>query len=138
MADAGTGQRPSERPPDSGARAEEANRQRDRGGGGARKSARPPDAGEERRPPRRSQYDRGAAYGYGDGVERAHCRQMLRFAPPTDGVSHRTGIATLALHTVSERPAAMLLCDHEHAGPHVWPDGEVVASRTSATPETES
>ena len=56
----------------------------------------------------------------------------MNFTPsPTGGVQVRTGVATMVAATVARREDAVLQCDLQHDGPHVWPDGEVVVSETA-------
>jgi hypothetical protein len=46
--------------------------------------------------------------------------------PQTFPVLHRQGVTTLKVALVARRPAAILLCDGDHPGHHVWPDGTPV------------
>ena len=46
--------------------------------------------------------------------------------PPTNIIVARTGVAVMEPVIVDRRETAVLQCDLQHAGPHVWPDGEVV------------
>lgn len=63
--------------------------------------------------------------GWGDGIERCVCTAFFSRIPPSYPVQHRTGIATMAPVIVDRAADRVLLCDGQHEGPHVWPDGEV-------------
>jgi hypothetical protein len=57
---------------------------------------------------------------------------MPFYRSPTGVINHRPGIATMVHVTVARRPDAILQCDLQHGGPHVWPGGETVEpSKTS-------
>ncbi len=62
--------------------------------------------------------------GFDDGIERAYCLLRGHVPPPDFPIQHRHGVATRRLEVVARRPAALLLCDLDHEGPHRWPDGE--------------
>jgi hypothetical protein len=64
--------------------------------------------------------------GFGDGVERAFCMGIISRPPRAYPAQHRTGIAVLSSVIVARGESSVLFCDCEHAGPHVWPNGEVV------------
>jgi hypothetical protein len=83
--------------------------------------------------------DRKSFAGFGDEVERAFCDAAVHLLPETFPVVHRQGLVTLKVTTVATRPGAILCCDGAHAGPHRWPNGDVVldagpSSSGSATP----
>jgi len=42
-------------------------------------------------------------------------------------VQSRGGVATLRAVEIDRRASAVLFCDGAHIGPHIWPDGELVA-----------
>jgi hypothetical protein len=84
-------------------------------------ASRPPDE------PRRKRATSERRYaGWNDGIERAFCVHVEHTLPAAIPVHSRTGIATIPATVVGRRPAAILLCTFDHAGPHVWPDGEIV------------
>jgi hypothetical protein len=64
--------------------------------------------------------------GWNDGIERAFCGHVEHRLPSAFPVLSRAGVATIPATIVARRPAAVLLCTFDHAGPHVWPDGEIV------------
>jgi hypothetical protein len=63
--------------------------------------------------------------GWGDGLERCMCSAALKRIPRAFPVLHRTGVATIAPEIVDRDGRRLLLCDRQHEGPHVWPNGEV-------------
>ena len=67
--------------------------------------------------------------GFGDGVERAYCTALQYRPPDAFPVVHRNDAATLRIRLVDRRPGAILLCDGQHGGAHVWPGGETVETR---------
>jgi hypothetical protein len=79
---------------------------------------------------RRGTQDRQGASGYGDGVERATCIFIRHTLPPEFPVQHRAGLATSRPIEVDRRPDAVLLCDRNHEGACLWPDGEPVSENT--------
>jgi len=76
--------------------------------------------------------------GYSDGIERSFCAAATTTTshqPPPEFPAHaRSGVATLRVVIVAERPTALLLCDTFHPGPHRWPDGVHVVAPTIAAP----
>jgi hypothetical protein len=83
---------------------------------------------DDRRRKRGSQ-DRSGMAGYGDGVERATCVLYRHTLPPEFPVHHRAGLATSRPIEVDRRRDAVLLCDENHEGICMWPDGELVEKR---------
>jgi hypothetical protein len=84
--------------------------------------------GEERRKRRAPGPGPRRREGFGDGLDHAYCvnyrHRLPREFPPQD----RPGLATVKPSQVAGRPDAVLLCDRQHAGPCVWPDGEQAVS----------
>jgi hypothetical protein len=57
-------------------------------------------------------------------IQRGYCR-LHRAAPPSRfPVQPRTDMAILHPPVVATRPGEELLCNGEHSGPHLWPDGD--------------
>jgi hypothetical protein len=57
-------------------------------------------------------------------IQRAYCR-LHRVALPTRyPVQHRSDLAFHRPAIVATRPGEELLCNSEHDGPHLWPDGD--------------
>ena len=107
------------------------------GGAGRRSSGhergRPGTGGDERRrrrPP--------SGEGFGDVVERAFCAAATPRLPETFPVQARDDLATLRPEIVDRREGALLFCDGQHAGPHLWPDGDPVGPTPATAPETVS
>jgi hypothetical protein len=95
--------------------------------------------GDERRRKRGGGGERRSSSGYGDGVERATCIFYRHTFPPEFPVYHRPGLATSRPTEVDRRPGAVLLCDQNHDGECLWPDGDSVAKTGSVllpAPET--
>jgi hypothetical protein len=86
----------------------------------------------QRQPKNRS--DRSAMAGYGDGVERAMCLGVVSRTPGLFPVHHRTGIAVRTLETVDRTESSILLCDVQHEGPHIWPNGDIVGGDQLTAP----
>lgn len=87
-------------------------------------------SGDSGRPPqdtrrRRSSEQRYVAWG--DGIDRVYCARAGHGLPATFPVASHAGAATIAATVVARRPEALLICSYGHCGPHVWPDGEIVA-----------
>jgi hypothetical protein len=87
--------------------------------------------GDERRRKRGGGGDRRSSSGYGDGVERATCIFYRHTFPPEFPVYHRPGLATSRPTEVDRRPDAVLLCDQNHEGECLWPDGDSIAKTAS-------
>jgi hypothetical protein len=83
--------------------------------------------GDERRRKRGGGGERRSSSGYGDGVERAVCIFYRHTFPPEFPVNHRPGLATSRPTEVDRRPDAVLLCDQNHEGECLWPDGDSIA-----------
>jgi hypothetical protein len=75
--------------------------------------------------------------GWNDGIERVFCVQVEHRLPAAFPVQSRAGVATIPATIVGRRPAAVLLCTFDHAGPHVWPDGEIVVDEPETTDATD-
>ena len=57
-------------------------------------------------------------------IQRGYCR-LHRVGLPAQFPTHpRTGMAVLRPAVVATRPGEELLCNGEHSGPHLWPDGD--------------
>ncbi len=86
------------------------------------------------RPPEEARRKRAAAEkryaGWGDGIERAFCGYCEHLLPADFPVHSRHGVATIVPRVVARRPEALLLCTFDHAGPHIWPDGELTEDAT--------
>ena len=105
----------------------EHNRQRAKRSG-SRRGARPQENADQQRQPR-ARIDR-AMVGFGDGIERAICQGVISAPPRSYPVQHRTGVAVIPLAVVDHHPNVVLLCDGQHGGPHIWPNGDVVGAPT--------
>jgi hypothetical protein len=99
-------------------------RQRSKRGSGRRGGRSPSEGGEPSRPGR-PRIDRAIA-GYGDGIERSMCIGVPSRPPRAFPVQHRTGLAVKSPVQVDRTDTAVLLCDGQHEGPHIWPNGDVV------------
>jgi len=99
--------------------------------GGSKRGSRHPEGSDFQRQ-NRPRIDRSMS-GYGDGIERAMCLSVPSLPPPFFPVQHRTGLAVRALATVARTDSAALLCDRQHDGPHIWPNGDVVGEITPAS-----
>jgi hypothetical protein len=102
------------------------------GGGGSRGqrrggSAGPQGEGREGRR-RRKDGERRGLYGFGDSIQRCTCLSYHHEMPEAWPVHSRSNLATLRMIEVDRRPDAVLFCDGAHAGPHLWPDGEIAAT----------
>lgn len=64
--------------------------------------------------------------GYGDGIERAVCLGVPSCPPRSYPIQHRSGLAFKPLTEVDRTASAILLCDGQHEGPHIWPNGDFV------------
>jgi hypothetical protein len=89
---------------------------------GDRGQDRPPGGGERRRK-RGGSGERRSDTGFADGIERALCVACHHVLPETFPVQGRSGAAVIRPFVVARRPDAVLLCDGEHPGAHMWPDG---------------
>ena len=110
------------------------NRGKNRGGSSAHQQE-----GRDGRRRRKEGGDRRGIYGFGDAVERCTCVAYHHEMPDTWPVHSRSNLATLRVIEVDRRPSAILFCDGAHTGPHIWPDGEIVATSLptpSEEPET--
>jgi hypothetical protein len=65
--------------------------------------------------------------GWGDGLERCMCLAVIACPPRSFPVQHRTSVATVEPIVIDRSDTRILFCDGLHEGPHIWPDGEVVA-----------
>jgi hypothetical protein len=95
--------------------------------------------GDERRRKRGGGGERRSSSGYGDGVERATCIFYRHTFPPEFPVYHRPGLATSRPTEVDRRLDAVLLCDQNHDGECLWPDGDSITKTGSVllpAPET--
>ena len=84
---------------------------------------------EQTRP--RPKNDRNSMSVFADGVERAFCTEMNSLLPAAWPVQHRTGLAVIPPIVIARLQDKMLLCDCQHNGPHVWPNGDVADSDIS-------
>jgi|GEM_PF-3078160 len=102
---------------------EEQARSRSKRGSGKRtgKSA---DNGDSNRPRQRN--DRFSMWVFADGIERAFCTEMPSLLPVEFPVNHRTGMAVINPVAVARAHGRILLCDCQHRGNHIWPNGDVV------------
>lgn len=91
--------------------------------------------GREGRRRRKEGGDRRGIYGFGDAIERCTCVSYHHVMPEIWPVHSRSNLATLRMVEVDRRPNAILYCDSAHAGPHLWPDGELVDGQLSTPPE---
>jgi len=92
---------------------------------GQRRGPRGEDSVDERR--RSRPIDRTGSNGFRDGLDHSACIARGYTPPPTGIIVARTGVAVMTAATVARRGDALLQCDRQHAGPHVWPDGEAVS-----------
>jgi hypothetical protein len=80
---------------------------------------------DDRRRKRGSGQERKSPTGYGDGIERAICMLFRHIGPATFPVQSRQGLATSRPTEVARRPDSVLLCDRNHEGDCLWPDGSL-------------
>lgn len=64
--------------------------------------------------------------GWGDNLERVLCVSVIHALPTGFPPEQHGNLATIPRSVVARRPDALLLCNHAHCGPHIWPDGEIV------------
>jgi hypothetical protein len=57
-------------------------------------------------------------------VERNYCRLHRVALPSRFPVQHRPDLAFRRPIVVATRPGEELLCDRDHPGPCLWPDGD--------------
>lgn len=91
----------------------------------------PPDRRGAERQPEDARRRRGGERrfaGWGDGVERLACARNAAHPAAGFPVESRTGSAVIPLTVVARRTDAILLCTFDHAGDHMWPDGEAVSA----------
>lgn len=115
--------------------AEEQSRSRSKRGSGKR-SGKSADPGDSSRP--RPRNDRFSMSVFADGIERAFCTEMSSLLPVEFPVNHRTGLAVINPIAVARAQGRILLCDCQHRGFHIWPNGDVVepGSETVAPPQS--
>jgi hypothetical protein len=94
--------------------------------------------GDDRRRKRGSVAERKSSSGYGDGIERATCLFYRHTFPPEFPVNHRPGLATSRATEVDRRLDAVLLCDRNHEGDCLWPDGESIGKAGSVIRPTQA
>lgn len=70
--------------------------------------------------------ERNPMQGYGDGIERSFCLSMATSTPRRFPVQHRPGLAVIPPVSIARSNGRILLCDSQHDGPHIWPDGDLV------------
>jgi hypothetical protein len=80
---------------------------------------------DDRRRKRGPGQERKSPSGYGDGIERAICLFFRHVGPATFPVQSRQGLATSRPTEVARRLDSVLLCDRNHEGDCVWPDGSI-------------
>lgn len=91
--------------------------------------------GDERRRKRGDGQPRLSSTGYGDGIERATCIFYRHTLPPEFPVHHRPGLTTRRPIEVDRRPDSVLLCDQNHEGECLWPDGESILGPDNGQPQ---
>jgi hypothetical protein len=85
------------------------------------------DTGGDDRRRKRGGQERRWSSGYGDGIERATCIFYRHTLPPNFPVNQRPGLATSRPIEVDRRVDSVLLCDQNHDGDCLWPDGGSVS-----------
>lgn len=88
-----------------------------------KRSGRGGESVEQARP--RPKGDRFSMSVFADGIERAFCTEMKNLLPAAWPVQHRTGLAVIQPIAIARTNGRILLCDCQHGGPHVWPNGDV-------------
>jgi hypothetical protein len=90
---------------------------------------------DDRRRKRGPSQERKSPSGYGDGIERAICMLFSHIGPARFPVQSRQGLATSRPTEVARRPDSVLLCDRNHEGDCVWPDGSFAHANDPEPPQ---
>lgn len=69
---------------------------------------------------------RKGAYRFDDQMEHAMCQLVTHQSPEGFPVIARTDLATMPPIEVARTGSSVLLCDGQHEGPHLWPNGDEV------------
>ncbi len=92
--------------------------------GSGKRSGKSAETNDSSRP--RPRNDRFSMSVFADGIERAFCTEMSSLLPVEFPVNHRTGLAVINPIAVARTQGRILLCDCQHRGYHIWPNGDVV------------
>lgn len=69
---------------------------------------------------------RKGAYRFDDQMEHAICQLVTHQSPKGFPAISRTDLATMPPTEVARTGSSILLCDGQHEGPHLWPNGDEV------------
>ena len=67
---------------------------------------------------------RRGVYRFDDQLEHAICLMVTHQSPKGFPVIGRNDIATMPPVEVARNGSSVLLCDRQHDGPHLWPNGD--------------
>lgn len=67
---------------------------------------------------------RRGAYKFDDQMEHAMCQSMTHLSPQSFPVTARPDVATMPAREIARTETSILLCDGQHLGPHLWPNGD--------------
>jgi hypothetical protein len=70
--------------------------------------------------------NRKGVYRFDDQMEHAICLMVTHKAPRAFPAIGRTELATMPPVEVARTGSSILLCDKQHDGPHLWPNGDEV------------
>lgn len=68
--------------------------------------------------------NRKEPYRFDDHMEHVICLLVTHHLPQAFPVISRTELATMPPVEVARTGSSILLCDHQHEGPHLWPNGD--------------
>jgi hypothetical protein len=71
-------------------------------------------------------------------TDQNYCQRHRRYLPDRFPVQPRAELATRRPPVVATRAGEVLLCDGQHEGPHIWPDGDEAVPEESCPPESGS
>jgi hypothetical protein len=69
---------------------------------------------------------RRGVYRYDDQMDHAICLLVTHKVPKAFPVMARSELATMPQVEVARTGSSVLLCDKQHDGPHLWPNGDEV------------
>ena len=69
---------------------------------------------------------RKGVYRFDDQMEHAICQMVTHLAPKGFPAIGRSELATIPPVEVARTSSSILLCDNQHDGTHLWPNGDEV------------
>jgi hypothetical protein len=70
---------------------------------------------------------RKGVYRFDDQMEHAICQFVTHASPQGFPAIARSGLATMPPVEVARTGSSVLMCDNQHNGPHLWPNGDEVS-----------